>query len=214
LRVDYRAQVALGSQPATAPAAEWPIGRLPDAVLPDLLPTRYCESDRLGTAARQLFGAIEPGLPRVQAICHWLRQNIEYRIGSTQSTTSALDVFTQRAGVCRDFAHLGISFCRALNIPARLVSGYAAFPEPPPDFHAVFEAFLGGRWRLFDPTELAPVDALVRIAQGRDAKDVAFATLYGAARLDLLSPQVRRLAPPAEPVAMRRELEAIAAAAP
>ncbi len=193
LVVDYRARVELWPPCAAPQADEWPIDRLPDAVLPDLLPTRYCESDRLGPVARQLFGGVAPGLPRVRAICDWLAQHIEYRVGSTHSTTTALDVFVQRAGVCRDFAHLGISFCRALNIPARMVCGYAPFDEPPPDFHAVFEAFLDGRWWLFDPTELAPTDALVRIAHGRDAKDTAFATIYGAARLDAMSPCIRCL---------------------
>lgn len=217
LALDYRARVELWPQAPVQRADEWPIARLPDAVLPDLLPTRYCESDRLGAAARQLFGDIEPGLQRVQAICDWLGENIEYRVGSTHSATTALDVFVQRAGVCRDFAHLGISFCRALNIPARLVSGYALFDEPPPDFHAVFEAFLDGHWRMFDPTGLAPIDALVRIAHGRDAKDVAFATIYGAARMQSMSPEIRRVdaaarpeVPPAAPTpAPRRTLQLV-----
>ncbi|MBX3645756.1 MAG: transglutaminase family protein [Rubrivivax sp.] len=209
LVVDYRARVELWPMAATPQAEEWPIAQLPDVVLPDLLPTRYCEADRLGPAARQLFGAVEPGLPRVQAICDWLRRNIEYRVGSSLSTTTALDIFVQRAGVCRDFAHLGIAFCRALNIPARMVCGYASFDEPPPDFHAVFEAFLGGRWRLFDPTGLAPTDALVRIAHGRDAHDTAFATLYGMARLQAMSPQVRRVDLGA--AATRREPQRVAA---
>jgi len=197
LRIDYRARVELWPQAPALQADAWPVQRLPDALLPDLLPTRYCESDRLGAVARQLFGALEPGLARVQAIVDWLARHIEYRIGSTCSTTTALDVFVQRAGVCRDFAHLGIAFCRALGIPARLVCGYARFDEPPSDFHAVFEAFLDGRWLLFDPTGMAPVETLVRIAHGRDAKDVAFATIYGAARLEAMSPDVRRIdAPP------------------
>ena len=126
----------------------------------------------------------------MQAICDWIHDNVEYRVGSTQATTTARDVFVQRAGVCRDFAHLGITFCRALNIPARLVVGYARFDEPPPDFHAVFEAYLGGRWVLFDPTRMSPVDRLVRIATGRDAKDVAFATIYGPATMVSMDPRV------------------------
>jgi len=97
----------------------------------------------------------------------------------------------QRRGVCRDFAHLGVTFCRALNIPARLVVGYANFDEPPPDFHAVFEAYLGGRWVLFDATRMSPLDGLVRIASGRDAKDVAFAMIYGPATMTGLTPCVR-----------------------
>ena len=197
LRIDYQASVELWPQAPAVQADEMPIARLPDEVLGDLLPTRYCESDRLGPAVQQLFGALPPGLARVQAICDWLRTNIGYRAGSSTSSTTALDVWLQRAGVCRDFAHLGIAFCRALNIPARLVCGYARFDDPPPDFHAVFEAWLGGRWLLFDPTGMAPVETLIRIAQGRDAKDVAFATIYGAARLQSMSPQVQCAEPPA-----------------
>jgi transglutaminase-like putative cysteine protease len=97
----------------------------------------------------------------------------------SNSTTTAQEVFVQRAGVCRDFAHLGITMCRALNIPARLVVGYVHFEEPPQDFHAVFEAWLDGRWVIFDPTRMAPIDRLVRVGTGRDAKDVAFATIFG-----------------------------------
>jgi transglutaminase-like putative cysteine protease len=107
--------------------------------------------------------------------------------------TTARDVFNQRAGVCRDFAHLGVTFCRALNIPARLVVGYAQFDDPPPDFHAVFEAYLGGRWVLFDATHMSPIDDVVRIATGRDAKDVAFATIYGPATMLSMAPLVSKV---------------------
>jgi transglutaminase-like putative cysteine protease len=95
--------------------------------------------------------------------------------------------------VCRDFAHLGITFCRALNIPARLVVGYVWFDEPPQDFHAVFEAWLGGRWVLFDATRMAPIDRLVRVGTGRDAKDVAFCTIFGAVRMTDKKLMVREL---------------------
>ncbi len=174
-------------------APELPISELPDEVLRYLLPTRYCESDLLGAVARQTFCALPPGHQRVQRDLRWVHQNIEYRIGSTDATTTARDVFLQRAGVCRDFAHLSIALCRALNIPARLVSGYARFAEPPPDFHAVFEAYLGGRWVLFDPTQMVPVDQLVRVAHGLDAKDIAFATIYGPARMTGMSPEVEAM---------------------
>ena len=127
----------------------------------------------------------------MQAISDWICQNIEYRTGTTVAATTAKQVFEQRVGVCRDFAHLGSTFCRALNIPARLVCGYAAFDEPPPDFHAVFEAYVGGRWVMFDPTGLAPVASLVRIATGRDAKDAAFATIYGPARMVSMAPCIK-----------------------
>jgi transglutaminase-like putative cysteine protease len=115
----------------------------------------------------------------VRKLVQWIHDSIEYKVGSTCSTTTAHDVLTQRAGVCRDFAHLGITMCRALNIPARIVVGYVWFDEPPQDFHATFEAWIGGRWVLFDPTGMAPVDRLVRIGTGRDAKDVAFSTFFG-----------------------------------
>jgi transglutaminase-like putative cysteine protease len=190
LRLDYRAQVLRRADEDSSDAPELPVSELPDEVLRYLLPTRYCESDLLGAVARQTFGALAPGHQRVREICRWVHQNIEYRIGSTDATTTARDVFLQRAGVCRDFAHLSIALCRALNIPARLVSGYARFDEPPPDFHAVFEAYLGGRWVLFDPTQMVPVDQLVRVAHGLDAKDIAFATIYGPARMTGMSPEV------------------------
>jgi transglutaminase-like putative cysteine protease len=192
----YRARVERQTRPVDPHAPEVPISALPDEVLHNLMPTRYCESDLLGPAAFKLFGGLQPGHPRVQAIADWVHDNIEYRIGSTQPTTTARDVFVQRAGVCRDFAHLAITFCRALNIPARLVVGYANFEDPPPDFHAVFEAFIGGRWVMFDPTRMSPVEDLVRIAVGRDAKDVAFATIFGPAAMESMSPEIRRLRAP------------------
>jgi transglutaminase-like putative cysteine protease len=205
LSLRYRARVERRPQPVDLHAPEVPIARLPDDVLHNLMPTRYCESDLLGSAAFKLFGGLQPGHPRVQAITDWIHDNIEYRIGSTQATTTARDVFVQRSGVCRDFAHLGITFCRALNIPARLVVGYAIFDEPPPDFHAVFEAFIGGRWVMFDPTRMSPVEDLVRIAVGRDAKDVAFATIFGPAVMNAMSPEIRRVRPRAQaPAAARR----------
>ena len=190
LKLVYRALVDRMIEPADMNAPEVPVHDIPDDVLHYLMPTRYCESDLLGPNAAQLFGQLPQGYARVQAICEWVRGNIEYRIGSTNATTTAREVFMQRAGVCRDFAHLSVTFCRALNIPARLVSGYATFDEPPPDFHAVFEAYLGGRWVLFDPTAMSPLDQIVRLAHGRDAKDVAFATIFGPARMTSMSPDV------------------------
>ena len=190
LTVVYRALVDRMIEPADVNAPEVPVHDIPDDLLHYLMPTRYCESDHLGPNAADLFGQLPHGYSRVQAICEWVRGNIDYRIGSTNATTTAREVFMQRAGVCRDFAHLAVTFCRALNIPARLVSGYATFDEPPPDFHAVFEAYLGGRWVLFDPTAMSPLDQIVRLAHGRDAKDVAFATIFGPARMTSMSPNV------------------------
>jgi len=183
LAVEYKAEVEVQPQRLDPTLPEVPVREVPDAVLHYLMPTRYCESDLLGAFARAQFGALPPGVTRVRAVVDWIREHIEYRPGSTASTTTAREVLLQRAGVCRDFAHLGITFCRALNIPARLVAGYVWFDDPPQDFHAIFEAWLGGRWVLFDATGMAPVDRLVRTGTGRDAKDVAFCTSFGRVQM-------------------------------
>ena len=179
LSVNYHARVELKPSPVPLHLDESPVTAVPDEVLRYLMPSRYCESDLLSRAAQQLFGQITPGISRVHAIENWIHDSIAYLPGSSNSTTTAQEVFVQRAGVCRDFAHLGITLCRALNIPARLVVGYVHFTEPPQDFHALFEVWLGGRWVLFDASRMAPTSRLVRVGTGRDAKDVAFATLFG-----------------------------------
>jgi len=193
LNLRYRARVRVARPRRNLHAEELPIAALPDEVLHNLMATRYCESDLLGPAAIKLFGGLSPGYSRVAAICDWIQRNVDYRTGSSDTTTTACDVFLRRTGVCRDFAHLGVTFCRALNIPARLAVGYAIFNTPPPDFHAMFEAFVGGRWELFDPTRMSDPRDLVRIAVGRDAKDVAFATIFGAAQTRVLAPIVTRV---------------------
>jgi transglutaminase-like putative cysteine protease len=206
LRLRYRATVQRAPALVSPTLPEVPVGELPDAVLHYLMPTRYCESDLMARCAQQLFGELPPGIGRVQAIADWIHDSIVYEPGSSNSTTTAREVFVERAGVCRDFAHLGITFCRALNIPARLVVGYVWFDEPPQDFHAVFEAWLGGQWVLFDATRMAPVDRLVRVGTGRDAKDVAFCTIFGAVtmtdkQLTVQELQDQALAPTAAPAA-------------
>jgi len=183
LIINYQAEVELTPAHVPIDLPEDPVGQLPNEVIHYLMPTRYCESDVLARAAQQLFGQVAPGIGRVRAITKWIHESILYLPGSTDSTTTAQEVFVQRAGVCRDFAHLGITLCRALNIPARLAVGYVWFDEPPQDFHALFEAWLGGRWVLFDPTGMAPPERLVRIGTGRDAKDVAFSTIFGPVRM-------------------------------
>lgn len=160
---------------------------LPYDVLPYTLPSRYCDSDLLLDEAWRLFGATPLGWPRVQAICDWVHSEITYGAGSTAHTT-AYDTYQQRRGVCRDFAHLAISFCRALNIPARYVCGYlpdiGVPPDPAPmDFHAWFEAYLDGAWYTFDARHNRPRVGRILIARGRDAIDVALVTSYGAAQL-------------------------------
>lgn len=153
---------------------------LPADVLPYLLPSRYCQSDKLLRLAQDKFGKTENAYDCLRAICLWIHKNVDYVSGSTDSGTSAFDTVTQRQGVCRDFAHLGIALSRALTIPARYLSCYA-YKLHPPDFHACFEAYIGGNWIVFDPTMLAPLNGLVRIGTGRDAADVAVGTIYGNA---------------------------------
>ena len=178
--IGYRAHIEL--QPKIRDPeviSEIPIRDLPLEVLPYLYPSRYCQSDHLGRFAWREFGAFPAGHARVTAICNWIYEYVDYMGGASDTSTTAHDTFTQRAGVCRDFAHLGISFCRALGIPARFVSAYG-WKVHPPDFHALFEAYRGGRWYLFDATRLCPLDSVIRIGVGRDAADTSFLTYYGA----------------------------------
>lgn len=154
--------------------------QIPAEALVFIYPSRFCQSDLLARLAKREFNQDEPGFYRVTRICNWIFDRVEYLRGTTTPTTSAFDTATQLAGVCRDFAHLAIAFCRSLGIPARFVSAYA-YGLNPPDFHAYIEAFLGGRWILFDPTRLAPQSSFVRIGHGRDAADTSFATIFGGA---------------------------------
>ncbi|MDQ1153245.1 transglutaminase family protein [Brevundimonas sp. SORGH_AS_0993] len=154
---------------------------LPAEVLPYLWASRYCPSDKFGRFVERTFGGTEGG-ERVLAILAWIRENIDYERGVSNSETTAAQTFIDRAGVCRDFTHLGITLCRASGVPARAVSAYA-YRLQPPDFHAVFEVWLSNGWWLIDPTDLAPVEGLVRIACGRDAADIAFLSTQGVCEL-------------------------------
>lgn len=191
LELSYRAVIEVDMPPRDPQAREYELAELPADVLHYLLPSRYCESDLMGAMARRSFGDLPRGFSRVQAICDWIYAEIAYEIGSSQATTTARDVLANRAGVCRDFAHLGISVCRALNIPARFVFGHVQFADPPPDFHALFEVYLGGQWMLFDATRMVDLSKIVRIGTGIDATDVAFATLYGEVQMTHMKPLVR-----------------------
>ena len=156
---------------------------LPAAVLPFLVPSRYCQSDRLQRLALKEFGALRQGYGRAQTICEWVNQRVTFQSNSSTAETSALDTLIDEAGVCRDFAHLMIALCRAVNLPARFVTGidYGADPALGPlDFHAYVEVFLGRRWYLFDPSGNAIPMGFVRMATGRDAADCAFATMFGS----------------------------------
>lgn len=169
------------AQPHLVP--EVPVAQLPGQVLPYIYPSRYCESDRLGHLAMKLFGHLPMGYTRVQAIAEWVSTNVQFRSNSSTGATTALDTLLDGKGVCRDFAHLMISLCRALNIPARFVTGidYGADPAlGPTDFHAYVEVFLGDSWYIFDPSATAIPMGFVRFAVGRDAAETAFATMFGA----------------------------------
>jgi transglutaminase-like putative cysteine protease len=155
-----------------------PISELDSTVLTYLYPSRYCQSDKLYRLANNKFGTIANAFEKVLALTEWIHRNVEYLSGSTNSQTSAYDTVTEQAGVCRDFAHLGIALCRALTIPARYFTGYA-FKLEPPDFHACFEAYMGGQWIIFDATKLSPLNGFIKIASGRDAADAAIASLFG-----------------------------------
>lgn len=162
---------------------EVPIAELPASVIQYIYPSRYCQSDQMLDLARREFGTLNPGYERVEAIRHWVESRTKFQVGSSHVGTSALDTYTCAAGVCRDFAHLMIAMCRALNIPARLATGvdYGADPAlGPTDFHCYVEAYLGDRWYIFDPSGISPRMGLLRIGTGRDASDVSFATIFGS----------------------------------
>jgi transglutaminase-like putative cysteine protease len=157
---------------------EIPVARMDTTVLPYLYPSRYCQSDKLYRLANNLFGHIINPFEKVCALTNWINKNVQYLSGFSNAQTSAFDTVTEQAGVCRDFAHLGIALCRALTIPARYFTGYA-YQLQPPDFHACFEAYIGDKWVLFDATRLVPLNGLVKIASGRDAADTAIANIFG-----------------------------------
>jgi transglutaminase-like putative cysteine protease len=169
-------------------APEIPVKDLPVEVLRYLLPSRYCEVDLLTSLAADLFGNLPPGWGRVKAICDWVYSKVTFGYNFARPTKTALDVFTERTGVCRDFQHLAVTFCRALNIPARYVTGYLGdigvpLSASPMDFSAWFQAYLGGRWWTFDARHNVSRIGRVLMAVGRDAADVALTTSFGSARL-------------------------------
>jgi transglutaminase-like putative cysteine protease len=169
-------------------AQEHPVNELPPETLRYLLNSRYCEVDRLSNIAVELFGWQAPGWSRVQAICDWVHAKVVFGYHHARSSKTALDVFTERAGVCRDFQHLAVTFCRALNIPARYATGYLGDIGVPPsgtpmDFSAWFEVYLDNRWWAFDARNNQPRIGRILMATGRDASDVAITTSFGIANL-------------------------------
>jgi len=174
----YQATLEVSRPPSPAAVAPDRPGRLPLSILTYTLPSRYCESDLFAARAWDMFGSNPDRAEQVRAICRWVQENIVYTAGATDGKTSAWDVWQRREGVCRDYVHLAIAFCRALTIPVRYVGGYAAGLEPM-DFHACFEAYLGGAWHLFDPTEDVPPEDVVVVSRGRDAAQAGLTVIYG-----------------------------------
>lgn len=155
-----------------------PLIKTDHEVLPYISPSRHCESDKLIHFAQKEFGHLSNDYEKANAISDWIFKTIAYRTASTNSSISACDTLISREGVCKDFAHLGIALCRAMDIPARYFSGYASNLNPP-DIHACFEAYLGGQWINFDATHLSEKNGLVKISNGKDASEIAVATYYG-----------------------------------
>ena len=183
LKVRTQVQVSTADDVDTAPGAPFtPIQDVPEPVLQFLLPSRYCQSDQLGELANEVVQNSQPGYDQVETIRQWIHQNIEYAYGTSDASTSAVDTAESKVGVCRDFVHLGMSLCRSLNIPARMVVGYL-YKLDPMDLHAWFEAFIDGRWYTFDATQAETLGNRIAIAYGRDAADVALATQFGPLNL-------------------------------
>jgi len=194
MRIAVEATVEVEDQIAVAPdAPQTPIAELPDYVVPYLLQSRYCPSDKMQEQAFAVVGATPSGYAQAEKIRAWVHENLEYRYGISSSTTDALDTLAHGAGVCRDFAHVGIALCRSLQIPARMVVGYL-YGLKPMDLHAWFEAFMGGRWYTFDATQDAPRGGRIVLAYGHDATDVAFISDYGMQPLQIDEMRVKVIA--------------------
>jgi transglutaminase-like putative cysteine protease len=188
LRYDALLEVPDRSDPQRLDAAELTPEELPDEVLVYTLPSRFCPSQELADDAWSLFGSLPPGWRRVQTICDWVHSEVSFGYLSTSPLATAVEVFHSRAGVCRDFAHLAVTFCRALNIPARYTFGYlpdidVAVSQEPMDFCAWMEVFLDGAWWTFDPRNNQRRIGRALIARGRDALDVAMISAYGGPQL-------------------------------
>jgi transglutaminase-like putative cysteine protease len=169
-----------------------PIQNLPDAVLIYLLPSRFCESDKLNNLASEIVSYSVKGFHKVEAIRRWVNDNVRYEYNHSNSSTSALDTLNSRIGVCRDMSHLAISLCRSIGIPARIVVGYLYLLYPM-DMHAWFEAYLDGKWYTFDASQQVTTGGRVALAHGRDATDVATATFYGEMELQNMYVSVEKI---------------------
>ncbi|HVO89770.1 MAG TPA: transglutaminase family protein [Casimicrobiaceae bacterium] len=185
-RLRYAGSVQIAHYMAEpARVVQVPIAELPASVLHFMMPSRYCQTDQVQALAWREFGHIPPGYAQAFAVAQWVGARTRFQVGTSGIGTSCLETLDNGVGVCRDFAHLTIAILRALNYPARFVTGvdYGADPAlGPPDFHAYAEAFIGERWYLFDATGISPLTGLIRIGTGRDAADVSFATMFGNVR--------------------------------
>ena len=170
-----------------------PVDELPGSLLQFLLPSRYCESDKLTAAANDIVAGCNPGYDQAERIRTWVQQNVAYEPGSSDISTSANDTWLQRRGVCRDQAHLAIALCRALDLPSRMVVGYLHGLEPM-DLHAWYESYIAGRWWSFDAKEPTTEGGRIVIGYGRDAADVALVTQFGPAEMRQMQVSVERLA--------------------
>jgi len=188
--IRYLARVDLMQRNSPVALREMEVHELPLQVLPYLTGSRYVESELMFQDALRWIGTHDRGYHRVTRICQWVRDNVKYEIGTSLPYGTTRDVLVTRTGVCRDYAHVAIGLCRALNIPARFVVGHVRWDTPPPDFHALFEAYLDGQWVLFDPTEMAEVGDVIRIGTGADAADLPFATIFGSAQMTRMAPLV------------------------
>jgi transglutaminase-like putative cysteine protease len=188
-------------EPVVPNARQLPVWELPSDTLTFLLASRYCETEYLAPIAWQLFSHTQPGWQRVQAICDFVHNHIKFDYATARPTRTALEVYNERIGVCRDYAHLAVAFCRCMNIPARYCTGYLGdigMPPPyrPMDFAGWFEAFLDGQWYTFDPRNNSPRVGRILIARGRDAVDVALSTTFGVNTLTSFSVTCEEVASP------------------
>jgi transglutaminase-like putative cysteine protease len=185
MRIAVEVTMEVEDQIAVTPdAPHTPIAELPDSVLQYLLQSRYCPSDKMLEKARSIVGNTPAGYAQAEKIRAWIHDKLEYKYGVSDATTDAIDTLGHGAGVCRDFAHVGIALCRSLQMPARMVVGYLHQLDPM-DLHAWFEVFVGGRWYTFDATQDAPRGGRMVLAYGRDAADVAFISDYGPQPLQM-----------------------------
>jgi transglutaminase-like putative cysteine protease len=188
LRCDFTVEDDGRPDPISPHAIQHAVAELPDDVLIYLLGSRYCETDRLSETAWGLFGGVEPGWARVQAIVDFTHQRVKFGYHFARSTKTAWDAHQEQQGVCRDFAHLAITLCRCMNIPARYCTGYLGdigvpHSDAAMDFSAWFDVYLGGQWHVFDARHNTPRIGRILMARGRDATDAALTTTFGAARL-------------------------------